>query len=931
MFCKRQVFSPVGIALLFAFGLAGEPAGAAPENGPPNGGQPQAGGSGVLRATEIQLKNAVRTDPQNPKLQLQLGEIELKLGEYDAAEGAARKAGTLGASDDDVAPILAQAMYYEGKLTDLIGQVLPGTRPANAESRVRLALGLANLAQGDMTEANRLLQDAERLDDAALDPKIALSRLFLARSNAAAAQAELARAQAIAPDDVDIVRLQAELLELKGDDAGALQRVDTILAQHPDDTAALLFRAVMRIQQHDLAHAQADVDEALKIAPKNYYGTYVEALLAAVNGNLRRAEDLLSSISIGFTLFPAGYYLDGAVKYARGQYVESDDDLSKYLELRPEDRAPRRLLARVALARGNHDRAIELLKQILNADPADVQAVALLAQAYLARGRDGDKDAAVRVYARGAAAQRAVRSAVTPEGETEVAAQGALVAARDVIGQIADPRGQGWIAEPVSVLADLRIGAVSKAVAVLETMLRRDPKNELVQEFLGIAHARQKNYGAAEKIFEDLIASDPGFIDPRRRLANLYMSLGRLDDAKAAWQGLLDRRLDDEPALLELGQIAERENDPATAGRRFERARQVAPNTDPVPALEILELHVGQSDWVQVKRDANFLAPYSAGDLATADVVATALAKAGDGDAARKVFDRYLQLHSRSDEALEREAAMLLRLGDKAGARDKLVKALAIAPSNLQHLYALVSFDYGADGIDKALGTARAYTAEQPAGSAWEVADILVRANRLKDAIAALTAAQAAHPSSSLAFRLAQLLYDDGRAASARALLESWLGGHRDDEVCGLELAEIDAAEGESDQARQLYEQVLAHEPDNVKALNNLALLDAKASVPQARDMAERAYNLAPTPQTADTYGWLLASTGDADAALPFLQEASAGAPGDAEVQYHFAAALTATGDRSGARRLLERVLKSSTAFNERGEAQRLLDSLPRD
>src|SRR6185369_12223356 len=103
--------------------------------------------------------------------------------------------------------------------------------------------------------------------------------------------------------------------------------------------------------------------------------------------------------------------------------------------------------------------------------------------------------------------------------------------------------------------------------------------------------------------------------------------------------------------------------------------------------------------------------------------------------------------------------------------------------------------------------------------------------------------------------------------------------------------------------ARREYETLLAGDPDNVVALNDLAwtLLQLKDGDPLRP--AERAYQLAPSnPAVADTLAWIYAETGKPVRALPLLKKALASAPTSGDIRLHYAHAIFRSGDRRGAR-----------------------------
>ena len=78
------------------------------------------------------------------------------------------------------------------------------------------------------------------------------------------------------------------------------------------------------------------------------------------------------------------------------------------------------------------------------------------------------------------------------------------------------------------------------------------------------------------------------------------------------------------------------------------------------------------------------------------------------------------------------------------------------------------------------------------------------------------------------------------------------------------------------------YELVLKFEPDNIFALNNLALMYHAANDPRSMTLATHLYEVAPdNPQHMDTYGWLLLETGEIERALALLKKATNSEPND--------------------------------------------------
>ncbi|HZT52095.1 MAG TPA: XrtA/PEP-CTERM system TPR-repeat protein PrsT, partial [Stellaceae bacterium] len=783
--------------------------------------EPQDAAEQSLREQEIRLRDALGKAPTDVHLRLELAEVELKLGEYPEAEVDAQRAAREGAPDDDVAPVLAEATLYQGKLPLLLSRVAPGKRPPKAESRVRAALGLAHLERREFADAQRLLQEAARLDPDALGPHLGLVRALLAEDHAKEAEAELARARSLGPDNVEVMRLDAEFAWRRGDAAEALAELGRILAAHPGDLKARALRATILIGQHKLDDAHRDLAEMLKAAPNSITGNYLDALVSAMQGDMARANDKLTTVNEHFQQFPAGYYLQGVVRYALGLYDLANTSLSYYVLARPDDPQAQILLAAVALRLRDPGRAIDLLRPVVTADPTDEGAATGLAQAYVAAG---DRDAAMQWLLRSADAIAARAEKAAAPGKRAAGSAAEALPVDALVDKHDDPGTKAWL----RTLAALQSGELSKAAATIDAVAAAKDADDLTRDIQGVVRARQKKDAAVEAIFAALIDHDPRFLDPRRNLAQLYAARHDPERAKKEWLALLDRAPGDVGALVGLAQIALAGGDIAEAIDRLVRAQKTLPDNRTI-AVNLLKLRVARKE--KVAATATALAATYPNDLDVADAAATALADTGDPADGDEILRRFAVAHPQSVAALDRYAALRERMGDPAGARALLVRALGLA-RDAQHLDALVAFDRKQGGDEAALATARAYQEKLPVPVALAEADILAAAHRGSEAAAVLEAAQEAHPNTALVIRLARLEVAAGDLAGAAKRIEAWLAAHPDEWLARLELGQVYLMQSDAERARAAYEAVLAEAPRNPVALNNLAWIYLKTADP---------------------------------------------------------------------------------------------------
>jgi cytochrome c-type biogenesis protein CcmH/NrfG len=117
--------------------------------------------------------------------------------------------------------------------------------------------------------------------------------------------------------------------------------------------------------------------------------------------------------------------------------------------------------------------------------------------------------------------------------------------------------------------------------------------------------------------------------------------------------------------------------------------------------------------------------------------------------------------------------------------------------------------------------------------------------------------------------------------------------------------------------------------PGNLVILNNLAWSMFEAGDKRAVSFSEQALQLQPdNPAVLDTSGWILVHSGQTEKGLARLRQALSKAPGNAEIQYHLAAALFMAGDQARAKGELQRLLASGVSFPQEADARALLKQL---
>src|SRR5439155_27345580 len=197
---------------------------------------------GDLKAAEIELKNAIRQSPQDPILRASLAQVYLQLGEAGLAEREARAARERNGDEADYLPILAEALLQQQKFAEIPEQIRPGDRPPALESKIRTALAAAAAGLGDPKQAETMWREAVRLDPSAGKPKVQLAR-FLTKTNPGEADKLIDEAIAENPRSAEFVQVKGDMLQSRGDPAGAMRLFNEALKIDPKNIPAHLSRA----------------------------------------------------------------------------------------------------------------------------------------------------------------------------------------------------------------------------------------------------------------------------------------------------------------------------------------------------------------------------------------------------------------------------------------------------------------------------------------------------------------------------------------------------------------------------------------------------------------------------------------------------------------------------------------------------------------
>ncbi|MBP0445144.1 PEP-CTERM system TPR-repeat protein PrsT [Roseomonas sp. SSH11] len=892
---------------------------------------------GELRTAQIELRNAVRAEPNSATLRAALAQASLDVGEPDAAEREIRAAMEAGYDRAEGTALLLRTYVARNRFRELLNDFpAPGEDvPAALAGRIMAARAMAQISLNQRDDARRSAAEAVRRAPDLVDARLAASVIELAEGDKAGAEAEVDRALAIDPGAAEALLRKAALQFGRGDARGAAETAGRLVTASPGHLTARLQRAEALMALGEDAAARADVEAALRTSPGSPGAIYMRALLSARAENWRGADEDLQRLGGALTNIPGALLVQARVKRAMGQTVQAEDAARRHVARYPEDVNGGLLLAVMEMEGGRPDAAAGTLTRLTSRGVASAPAFDLLGRAHTAMGRGRE---AVQAFTRA--------SELAPEDSGILSR---LAAARLRVG---DTAGMTQAAQEASriapdapgarqllALSALGHGDLRAAEEELSKLTPESREGEPARVLQGMVYALRLDAPRARAAFEGALAVNPDSVAARLGLARLSAAAGDSQAAERLWGEVLARAPDNSEALTRLSALGARRVPEAASARAVLTAAQAAHPAEQSIALALASSLIRSGD------PAAAAAVLESAPLRSARrgpgvpmLLAEARAAAGQWAEAETASRAALAEDPTSSQARQRLAAVLAERGDMRGAEALLEEGLRSRPADPVLLGAMVSLASRRDGVPAALSMADRL-ADRPGtrpASSFLKGDVLLGAGRSEEAARAYAAAYAREPSLALALRQSQAWRAANRLDQATAALTAWLEREPASPPALTALAQLDLAAGRTAEAERRLTLALEGAPGNVVALNNLAWLKQgrgdKDSLARATDLAELAYYMAPTAEIADTLGWIRVRTGRAAEAVPLLRQAvsasaARGAP-DPSMSYRLAVALRETGAREEALRVLQPAISGNSAFSERAEAERLAQSL---
>ncbi|TBN38666.1 tetratricopeptide repeat protein [Paracoccus subflavus] len=773
-----------------------------------------------------------------------------------------------------------------------LGLSLAGCKSTAEKADEYYQSGLQLLDQGDTDRAIVQFRNVFDLDGTHYEARKALAEVHRQRGETSQAYSQYLRLAEQYPDDLP-VRIALARMAFDAQQGDEFERHATRAVEiAPQDIEV----QVLDLTRQFRAATQAeDADERARLAEE------------AVRLAAERPDDPLL----------IGILLDRAA--SSGDLDEADRLTARLLELQPDN--PQRYMQRLALLAERQDNpAIEAhLRATIEQFPENTQAKADLVRFYMSQGQPEKAEDFLRELAAAAPPDNPAPGA---DLVRFVELQRGVDAARAEVDRIIAEGGDPVLFRTLRAGYDFQAGKRNEAIAEIRAVLEgvteptdasRDVRVQLARMLVETGDAA----GARQQV-DEVLAENAGHPGALKLKSAWDIQTDRVDDAVLSLRAVLDQAPEDAEALSLMADAYERAGEPDLARDYLSQAAAASGNA-PGETLRLVSRLAAEERWrpaedalLPALRQApdNLALLQALGqvylgmpDMPRAEGVITRLREIGTPEAS-SAADR-LELGRLASQ--EGEAAALAYLEQQAtaaeadtGAKLGLIRAqLATGQTAAALTIArdMVAADPESRPARMALGLAQAANADLPAA---------------RDQFQALVAEQPDDPAPHLA--LIRLAAQEGDLPGALALNDQALAAAPDNPDLLWSKAGLVERMGDIDAAIAIYEQLYARDSASIIVANNLASLLATwksedpAAVARATAVARR-LNDTTVPAFMDTYGWIQHLNGDSQAALPYLEGAAQGLPGDPIVQLHLGIVQAAVGKNDAARAQLQKGL----------------------
>ncbi len=880
-----------------------------------------------VQAAVIEFKTALQKDGSNPSARLLLADAYLALGDGQNAEVEIDRAEQLGTPVETTRLRRGRSYLLQGQF-DRVLREIPATTDRNSLDAVDLTevRADAQFASGFLPDAMKSYDEVLTKRPDSMHARLGKARVFARTNDIEQSLQTVDSALAVSPDNSVALTLKGDLLLARNQQDEAIESYAAAVKAAPSSTPAQLALASSLILAKRFDEAKEHIAAVRKLAPNLPSVNYLGALLQFYQGQYKEASDSIVKVIEALPDDPPALILAAGIQYQTGTFTQAELNARKFLKTYPGSVYGRKLLASILLKQSQPAKAFQTLEPMLGPPGVpDPQVFAIAGNALMQLNQPDKAVALLAKAATMAPTDSAIQTAFGLSSFSTGSLDRAILSFESALKlETSNPKAETYL-----VLSFIANKDFARAIESASAMVQRDPKDANAYNLLGGAYLAGSDVPSARTSFEKALGLQPDLSTAAINLARIDVVEKKPADARKHLTSILDHDAKNVDVLLALANLEFEDGHAEQGGQWLDTAVQRNPQALAPKILQMRYL-LRKGEAARVVGLARDTEAKNPGNVDLLGLLAEAQARSGDRNGAVATYGRLAAVDTDGRYQLEIARLELADAHLAAGAA-ALAKALSIDPNlvDAQLLLAEVSVQQGryedAQRIAEGLQQRPAYAIK----STVVLGDAAFGQKKYDRAAKLYQSAFASSKTPLLVSKLHAAMAASGRRPAADEMIRNWIDEHPTDAATRLYLAAASLQYGDRMRATALYKDALRIDPDNVVALNEIALLLSDGDRASAATYAEHAYRIdGRNSAVADTYGWILFQLGEVDKSRPVLNAAVSSNPANNEARYHLAVALLQAGNKSGARAQLEAALQSQTTFAQRDTAQKMLDDM---
>lgn len=621
-----------------------------------------------------------------------------------------------------------------------------------------------------------------------------------------------------------------------------LTRLSDTLTRKGRFTEAMIYSQLIAEARPDADSSQKEFNQAIDYIRQSDYAKAENILVELANRypNADRINSLL-----------------GLVQLQQGDITKAGLLLEKSVD--PETASPQllRAAAQAQLQLSKPQQAVDLLEAALEQDPNNPELLALYGMsASRITGLEAKSELALKKI-----------SAQQPDNQR----------LRLALSQIYFRQGKIELG-----MSELKIGA---------TKAGNDP---IIAGAYVKTLIQQNQMATAESYINTLKTDHPKMSHPWQLSAGIAQQKGDLKQAEQLLKKAEQLEPNNTASLMAQAYLAQQQQQYQLAQDKFQQVLALEPN-QAAALTGLLATSIKLNNQEQIKKqlnkqaeagNQNALATLAQIDLFSKNMVDAASKSQKLAQLSEKLTNYSRGIGAQIERSLAQQAAQQKNL---EAAITHLQQALVFEPGKTQLLAEIAELQYASNKPTEAEATLTQLRLRQGGLSVAAIVEASATAKTEPEkAIAILQASETIEPNSNAMALLYKLEKEFSPANSANTL-QKWLQAYPNDIRPLLEVANNQLQQGKNKAAISSYEKIIAQQPKQVIALNNLAWLYGEAGeLEKAMNFGEQAAQLAPNSASVlDTLGWIYHKAGD-KRAVETLEKALELSPNDSAIQDHF-------------------------------------------